>query len=94
MNIKKEIAIGFLVSLFATACGLFLYLQYVSESTISETLLAIKEGGVLGIAIAIAAIPNLFVFFVFLKKRQEYRARGVLIATIITAIFTFLLKFF
>lgn len=94
MNIKKEIAIGILVSLFATACGLFLYLQYVSEGTISETLLAIKEGGVLGIAIAIAAIPNLFVFFVFLKKRQEYRARGVLIATIITAIFTFLLKFF
>lgn len=91
--IKKEIAIGILVSLIATACGFFIYLQYITTSDLSTTFKQIREGGVLGTVIALAAIPNLFVFFVFLRKRQDYRARGVLIATIATALLTFFLKF-
>ncbi|CAL2083444.1 hypothetical protein [Tenacibaculum sp. 190524A02b] len=92
-HIKKEILIGFLVSLFATACGFFIYIQYISQSDFSTTLNQVKQGGVLGTVIALSAIPNLFVFFVFLKKKQDYRARGVLVATIFTALFTFILKF-
>lgn len=91
--IKKEIIIGFLISLLATASGFFIYLQYISQTDISSTLNKIREGGVLGAVIALAAIPNLFVFFIFLKKNQDYRARGVLIATITIAIFTLILKF-
>lgn len=91
---KKEIAIGFLVSLFATACGLFVYLQYVSRFGFTETIEMIKKGGTLGKVISLAALPNLFVFFIFLKKNQEYRARGVLLATITTALATLLLNFF
>ncbi|RKF04662.1 hypothetical protein C8N26_0047 [Tenacibaculum lutimaris] len=93
-HIKKEIAIGILVSLLATACGFFVYIQYISQSDISETLSKIKEGGMLGSVIALSAIPNLFVFWVFLKKKQDYRARGVLITTIAVALLTAILKFF
>ena len=93
-HIKKEIAIGFVISLLATACGLFIYLQYISQGTIAETIQQVKEGGVLGSVIALAAMPNLFVFFVFLKKKQDYRARGVLMATIAIALLTLVLKFF
>ncbi len=92
--IKKEILIGFLVSIFATICGLFIYLQYVSRFGFFETVEMLRQSGVVGSVVALAALPNLFVFFVFLKKKQDYRARGVLIATICTAIFTFILKFF
>ncbi|CAM1367180.1 hypothetical protein [Tenacibaculum xiamenense] len=91
--IRKEISIGVLISLFATACGFFIYLQYISKSDLATTFEQIKEGGVLGTALALAAIPNLFVFFVFLKKKQDYRARGVLIGTIFIALLTFILKF-
>ncbi len=90
--IKKEIIIGFLVSALATAFGLFLYTQYLSNENFMDTIKMIKQGGVLGTVIAISAIPNLFVFFVFLKKKQDYRARGVLLATIVTAIITFILR--
>ena len=93
-HIKKEIAIGILVSLFATACGFFIYLQYISQSDMFEALGKIKQGGVLGPVIALAAIPNLFVFWIFLKKKQDYRARGVLISTIAIAFLTAILKFF
>lgn len=92
--IRKEIVIGFLVSLFATFCGMFIYLEYISDTGLADTIRKIKEGGVLGTVIALSALPNLFVFFIFLKKNQDYRARGVLLGTIFIAVFTLLLKFF
>jgi len=91
--IKKEILIGFLVSIFATFAGMFLYLQYVSRFGFSETIQLIKESGALGPVITLAALPNLFVFFIFLKKNQEYRARGVVMGLIIIALLTLVLKF-
>ena len=92
-TITKEVLIGVAVAIFATAAGVFLYLEYFSRYGFEETLQLIKEGSLYGKVIALAAIPNLLVFFVYLKKKQDYRARGVLIATIITALFTAVLKF-
>lgn len=91
-NVKKEIFIGVLVSLFATFGGMFLYLEYFSRYGFFETIDLIKQGNMLGPVIALSAIPNLLVFFVYLKKKQDYRARGVLIATIGIALLTFALK--
>ena len=91
--IKKEIAIGFFVSLFATCCGLFIYLQYVSRFGFYETIEMIHKNDVLGPVITLSALPNLFVFFIYLKKKQDYRARGVLMSTIATALLIFILKF-
>ncbi|SEB94494.1 hypothetical protein SAMN04489761_2055 [Tenacibaculum sp. MAR_2009_124] len=91
--IRKEIGIGVLISLLATTCGFFIYLQYISESDLTTTFEQIRQAGVLGTALALAAIPNLLVFFTFLKKKQDYRARGVLIGTIFIALLTFILKF-
>ena len=92
--IKKEIVIGVLVSLFATAGGVFLYLQYFSSFGFDETLEMIKTGKLYGKVLSLAAIPNLFVFFIYIKKKQDYRARGVLIATFLIAFTTLILKFF
>lgn len=92
--IKKEVLIGFLVSLCATIAMLFLYIEYFSEVGFKETITKIRKGGILGAVIALSAIPNLFIFFIFLKKKQDYRARGVLIATFCTALLTFVLKVF
>jgi len=91
--IRKEILIGFLVSIIATACGVFLYLQYFSKYGFEETLQLVKEGNLYATVLSLAALPNLFVFFIFIKKKQDYRARGVLTASILTALITFVLKF-
>ena len=91
--IRKEIAIGFLVSLVATSAGVFLYLQYFSKYGLDQTWEMIKEGNLYASVLSLAALPNLFVFFVFIKKKQDYRARGVLMASILTALITFVLKF-
>ena len=90
---KKEILIGFLAAILATACGFYLYIELFSKFDFQESLKILKEGKLFGKVIGLAAIPNLFVFFVFLKKKQDYRAKGVLIATIITALIMLILKF-
>ncbi|MBE7629971.1 hypothetical protein [Tenacibaculum piscium] len=91
--ITKEIIIGIFVAILATIAGFYLYLEFISVGTLSETFIKIREGGVLGSVLALASIPNLVVFWIFLKKNQEYRARGVLIITVIIALLTFILKF-
>lgn len=83
--IKKEILIGFIIALIATVFGFFIYVELVSTYSFDETLKIIKEGKLYGKILGLAAIPNLFVFFVFLKKKQDYRAKGVLLATFFIA---------
>ncbi|PKH50378.1 hypothetical protein CXF68_06535 [Tenacibaculum sp. Bg11-29] len=92
-NIRKEVLIGILMSIIATSCGLFIYLEFISDDNVTETFKKVRKGGVLGPVLALAAIPNLFVFWVFLKKNQDYRARGVLITTVGIALVTLVLKF-
>ena len=92
-NVGKDILIGFLVAVFATSAGFFLYLEYVSTYHFDEAFAMVKKGKLIGKVLTLAAIPNLFVFFVFLKKKQDNKAKGVLLATIITAFLTLLLQF-
>ena len=93
-TIKKDILIGVLISLFATFGGVFLYLEYFSRYEFYETIDLIIEGRLYGKVLSLAAIPNLFVFFIFIKKKQDYKAKGVLLATILIAFTTLVLKFF
>tara|TARA_B110000240_G_C13236227_1_gene341167 strand:- start:304 stop:591 length:288 start_codon:yes stop_codon:yes gene_type:complete len=93
-TIKKDILIGVLISVFATAAGIFLYLEYFSKFSFNETLKMINQGDLYGKVLSLAAVPNLFVFFIFIKKKEDQRAKGVLLATILIALTTLILKFF
>lgn len=84
--IAKEILIGFLVAIVATLAGMFFYIMLFSPYEVEEAILLSIEEGVLGNVIALGAILNFLPFFVFLKKHQYYRARGVIIASLLAAI--------
>ncbi|MET2986262.1 hypothetical protein [Aureibaculum conchae] len=90
---KKEILIGFLVGIAATAAGFYLYVEYALEGTFEESLAVLKENSLYGQVLSIAAIPNLIAFFIFIKKKQDYRARGVLIATLVIAFLILIAQF-
>lgn len=95
MNIKKEVVFGFFVGLIANFVGLILAALILGKS--EGIFVSIKRStaeGFFGKLIAIGAILNLVVFFIFLNKKQDYRARGVLLATVLVAVFTFLFKYF
>lgn len=92
--IKKEIFIGFITAIFATLAGFYIYVEYASNFTFKESLKIINEQDLYGKVLVLAAIPNLFVFFIFLKKKQDLRARGVLMACLLLALLVFASQFF
>lgn len=43
--------------------------------------------------VSLCVIPNLVLFFIFIRKNYLYSARGVLMSTILFALFVFITKF-
>ncbi|GAA0716758.1 hypothetical protein GCM10009430_12780 [Aquimarina litoralis] len=91
--IKKEIIIGFITGIIANTVGIALYILLFSELSITETLKTAQQNNFLGSLIALGAILNLIVFFLFLKQNKPYRARGVLLATLVAAVGIAISKF-
>lgn len=91
--IKKEIIIGFFIGILANGIGIVLYILLFSDLSIVETIKAAQENNFLGSLIALGAILNLIIFFLFLNKDKPYRARGVLLATLIAAVWIAISKF-
>ncbi|QFZ53961.1 hypothetical protein FEZ18_03630 [Oceanihabitans sp. IOP_32] len=91
--IKKEVATGVLVGLIANSIGLFLAAKLLGGGeSFTTTLKNAHTEGVLGKLLSLGAILNLVVFFIFIKKRQDYRARGVLLVTVLVAVLTLIFK--
>lgn len=95
--VKKHVIIGFFVGLIANVIGLFIAATLLGKlsdnnDNFIQVFKAAQSQGFLGKLLSIGAVLNLIVFFYYLKKKQDYKARGVLLATIIVAIITFLIK--
>jgi len=94
MNTKKELIIGFIVGIIANTIGTLMYILLFSDFGIVETFEAAVQQGHIGSLLALGAILNLVAFFGFLKLRRDHRAKGVLIATILTALLILYYKVF
>ena len=93
--IKKDIFIGMFVGLIANAIGLFLASSFLGKGDDFTTVIkAAAHEGFLGKLISLGAILNLMAFFVFIRKKQDYRAKGVLLITVFIALLTFVFKLF
>ena len=92
---KKDIFTGVFVGLVANGIGLILTALLLGQGDYFIAIIkAAAKEGFLGKLISLGAILNLVAFFVFIRKRQDYRARGVLLITIFIAVFTFVFKLF
>jgi hypothetical protein len=93
--IRKEIFIGMFVGLIANAIGLFIATYLLGQGDdFTKVIEASAKEGFLGKLISLGAVLNLIAFFIFIKKKQDYRARGVLLITVFIAVFTFVFKLF
>jgi hypothetical protein len=91
---KKELLIGVLSGIISSLVGLLLsILSYDENNSIIEILKTAYYEDFLGKLISLGSILNLLVFFVFIKKKQDQRAKGVLLLTIFLAIFTLILNY-
>ena len=86
MDQRKELIIGFLVGIIANTLGTLLYVLLFSDLGLLETFEAAVAQGHVGSLLALGAILNLVAFFGFLRIRRDQRAKGVLVATLLTAL--------
>lgn len=84
--IKKEVLVGAITGLIVNTFGVILFFLLFLEGSFKVNLNYAYRYDELGKIIAIGAIPNLVAFFLFLKIKRFYRARGVLLYTILLAI--------
>lgn len=92
INIKKEIGIGFVFGLLANFVGMFLYVSIFLTTDFEKVMRTAIEENLLGSMIVLGAILNFVPFFYFIRKNLIYKARGVLIATILAAVTVVILK--
>ena len=94
MNKYKELFIGILYAIISSITGFILAILTLSEnSSILNNIQKAYQEDLLGKLISLGAILNIMVFFVFIKRNQDERAKGVLIVTLCIAILTVILKF-
>ena len=93
MNNKKEVLLGVIYGVISSLIGLIIAILILSEnSSIIESLKNSYYENFLGKLISLGAILNVIVFFVFMKKKQDQRAKGILLSTIFLAILTLILN--
>lgn len=85
-KIFKEIIIGFLITIAANLTGMYFYVSAVTDLGIIEFLKIAIQKSFFSNIIGLGAIMDFLPFFVFLKKGQFYRVRGVLLGVIVAAI--------
>ena len=92
--IRKEVLIGFLVGLIANAIGMMIAIFiFGNGEDIATSVRQSIAQGFFSKLVSIGAVLNLIAFFLFIKLKRDYRARGVILATILIAIVTFMVNF-
>ena len=91
---NKDIITGILIGLVASAVGLTLSLLFFGTGeSINDSLNIALAQGVFAKLVSIGALLNLGAFFLFINTDKESQAKGVLIATIIVALITIIVRF-
>jgi len=72
---------------------LIVYFSRFTQYVFTELIDYLIDTQVFTKIVSLCVIPNLILFFVFIWLNYLYSARGVLMATIIFAIFVFVTKF-
>lgn len=85
---KKELLIGFIVGIFTSLLGTYLFITFFTQFDLATGFKTIKDHGYLGKIITLGTMLDLAVFAILLKKDKEFMARGVILAVIVLAIST------
>ncbi|MCK5169889.1 MAG: hypothetical protein KAQ75_08415 [Bacteroidales bacterium] len=89
----NNLKLGLILGILAPAITILLvYLIQFSGYDFQELLDFLVSTRAFTKIISLCVIPNLALFFIFLNKNYYYSARGILVATILFAIFVFITK--
>ena len=89
-NIYLGLLAGLLVPVLAMAIFYLITFDYISPGEFLQSLITKKK---ISSVISLGVIPNLLVFFIFIRLNYLYSARGVLAATLMFALIVVITKF-
>jgi len=89
-----NLKLGLILGILAPALTMFVvYLIWFTQYDFSELLDFLLKKRLFTKIVSLCVLPNLALFFLFLNKNFYRSGRGILMATIIFAIFVFVTKF-
>lgn len=89
-----DLKLGLILGILAPAFTMLaVYVIWFTQYDFSELLDFLLQKRLFTKIVSLCVLPNLALFFVFLNKNFYRAARGILMATIIFAIFVFVTKF-
>ncbi len=91
---KKDIFIGFLLSILATIAGSYLYMEFIMKNGFEASWQWMINTHNQGMILSLGAITNILLFFVFIKRKEDDKAKGVLFGIILVALTVLVYKFF
>ena len=88
---KKALFLGFIIGMVAATLGAFLFVILFTDYNLFTDFQILRYEGVLGKIMTLGAILNIAAFFILMKMKREFMARGVVLATIVLTIITLFL---
>lgn len=88
----NAVIIGIIIGIIGTSIGTILWIVFLSETDIPTTLKNAYHQKLLAPILSAGALVNLGALFLFLKQNKTYQARGVIIATLMVALFVVVRK--
>ncbi len=85
---KIDLLFGFIIGLIISIFGTYIFVTLFTKFNLFSDYNLIISEGILGKLITLGTIFNVITFFVLLQFKKELMARGVVLATLILAIFT------
>lgn len=85
---KIDIVFGVLIGMASALLGSFIFVEAFTPYHFMDGIATFRAQGLLGKIITLGAILNVLIFFILLKFNKDMMARGVILATIMLAVFT------
>lgn len=83
-KILTEMLIGFGITILCNLAGIYFVTEFSNYETMEFLRMSVQNKSISSV-IALGALMDFLAFFVFLKKGQYYRLRGVLLGVLVAA---------
>lgn len=93
-KVANSVTLGIVIGILIPVIAIIFFNYSVNKNlTITEFYYAMQEKGIMSSILSLTGIPNLLMFFVFLKLNKLKTVKGIMAATVLLAVTVFIVKF-
>lgn len=93
-KVANNIVLGAIIGILIPVITVILFNFSVNKNlTFTQFFVSMQEKGVMSGILSLTGIPNLIMFFIFLKTNKMKTVKGIMLATVLLAITVFIIKF-